>query len=150
MTTTKKKRNGKASFVSWKNCTFDENCKQGQRSLDAWFCCFMLMVLSTRKRKIRKTGTYVDWIIPMLIKAWKTQDIKFFKDIAATLKRSNTYVAASLQAQKLSWDYFDVHQGQKKSYSLGDIMKICGIGDKQQARRVRKSFNEWLLSRGGT
>ncbi len=85
----------------------------------------------------------------MMVKAWKTQDVSFFEDITATLKRSNTHEAASLEAQKLSWDYFDIQQGRKKNYSLGEIMKICGIGNKRQARRIKDSFNKWSSSRGG-
>ena len=144
-----KKTNGKSSFVSWKNCTFVENSQHGTRRQDAWFCSYLLRVLSTRKGKIRKTGTYADLIIQMMLEAWKTQDVKFFKDIATTLKRSNVYESASLAAQKLSNDYYEVHEAKKKNYSLGEIMYVCGVSNKKQARRVRDSFNKFTSSGGG-
>jgi hypothetical protein len=52
-------------------------------------------MLARPAKPIKETGTVADWLLPLLVDAWKNRNAKFFRDIAKTINQGTERVAAN-------------------------------------------------------
>ena len=90
------------------------------------------MIAKLPPKPFEEIKTVVDWFVPMLVKAWNSNDVEFFKGITDTVKRnrqqSKHEIAADVEASKL-FDYLlrtPRQYWESKVFSITVIQNICG------------------------
>jgi hypothetical protein len=124
----KRNRKGRAALKRQKDTNFLTQAQSGNRTPAAFAASLFLKMLSKRIAPVRKTGTVADWLLPLLVNAWKNCDVKFFMDIARTIKRKRGTedVHADPAAAALLAFIQECPQGDEpRAYSIQEIQRIC-------------------------
>jgi hypothetical protein len=126
-------RKGRVALKMRKGADLQTQGQEGGRCRRAYHAMMLLnMVSKLPPKPPDEIKTVIDWFVPMLVKAWKSNDVEFFKGITDTVKRnrqqSTNEIAADVEASKL-FNYRLTTPRQyweSKVFSIIAIQNICG------------------------
>ena len=124
----KRNRKGRAALKVRKETSFQKQAQEGNRTRAAFAASLYLQMLSKRIAPVKKTGTVADWLLPLLVNAWKNCDAKFFTDIARTTKRkgdTEDVHADPAAAALFSYMQECPQEDESCAHSIEEIQRIC-------------------------
>jgi hypothetical protein len=124
----KPKSKGRIPLRDRKQANILRQCREGNRQPKAFWASLFLKWLAERAKPIRKTGTVADMFLSYCIAAWNDSNVKFFTDIARTIKNGKEHVHANPAEYRL-WLHFTEHpfeaEERSRVFSIGEIQEIC-------------------------
>jgi hypothetical protein len=125
--------------------------QEGGRLRGAFAAMLWLDSLS-RQAELPKSGTVADWLLPILVKAWKSNNVGFFQDVLNTVKRNKRKhqkdkVHADDGAKKLLSYQMEAHDWKSQTFSVPELQKITGQSD-TTTRRLAKAAGVKIRGRG--